>query len=178
MPNGFNLHFPSIYVFVFLRNRLYCLLFIFIFFLDWHKDFMADPKTPVTKEEREKAAHKYNLHPSEYEPYKDDGFGWGDYPKLPDVPQETRSQYYPWDMPEHKKNFGEPLHINYPLWSEDRYGIASKPRFSEPLMYSALAACLTLSFLLYFWFDGKKFVHPISEKQYPNTTRYSFEPAK
>lgn len=47
------------------------------------------------------------MHPSEYQPYPDDGLGFGDYPKLKDEPVESRDPYYPWDMPELKRNFGD-----------------------------------------------------------------------
>lgn len=55
------------------------------------------------------AAKKYNLLPEEYKPYADDGLGFGDYPKLPDASIETRDAYYPYDFPEHKRNFKEPV---------------------------------------------------------------------
>lgn len=78
---------------------------------DNYDDFKPGPK-PKTKEEMEAAAKKYNLHPSEYEPYPDDdGLGRGDYPKLPDIAVEERDPYYPWDSPEHKRNFGEPVRL-------------------------------------------------------------------
>lgn len=47
--------------------------------------------------------------PEEYKPYADDGMGYGDYPKLPDVGVETRDAYYPYDFPEHRRNFNEPV---------------------------------------------------------------------
>jgi NADH dehydrogenase (ubiquinone) 1 beta subcomplex subunit 8 len=40
----------------------------------WNKDFKPGPY-PKTQAEREAAAKKYGLHPSEYEPYPDDGTG-------------------------------------------------------------------------------------------------------
>lgn len=75
---------------------------------DWNKDFKPLPH-PTTEEERIAAAKKYNLLPQEYKPYPDDGTGYGDYPHLPDVPIETRDPYYPYDSPELKRNFGEPV---------------------------------------------------------------------
>lgn len=37
--------------------------------------------------------------------------GYGDYPKLPDTPAEDRSPWEDWDIPELKRNYGEPVSI-------------------------------------------------------------------
>lgn len=37
------------------------------------------------------------------------GAGIGDYPHLPDIPVEQRDINYPYDHPEHRRNFGEPV---------------------------------------------------------------------
>lgn len=49
--------------------------------------------------------------PEEYKPYADDGMGYGDYPKLPDIAVESKDPFYPYDFPEAKRNFGEPVRI-------------------------------------------------------------------
>lgn len=77
---------------------------------DWYKDFKPD-KVPQTEEERLAAAKKYNLLPEDYKQYPDDGMGYGDYPHLPDVPTETKDPYYPYDIPELKRNFQEPVSL-------------------------------------------------------------------
>lgn len=77
-----------------------------ILLIDWNKDWLPD-SYPNTDVEREKAAKKYNLHPKEYKPYADDGFGHGDYPKLPFHGAVTRDPFYPYDNPEYKRNFNE-----------------------------------------------------------------------
>jgi len=64
------------------------------------------PKTP---EERAAAAKKYGLRVEDYEPYPDDGFGYGDYPKLPHVSSEARSPYEDWDEPKYRRNYNEPV---------------------------------------------------------------------
>lgn len=35
------------------------------------------------------------------------GAGIGDYPHLPDVPVEQRDIYYPYDLPDQRRNYGE-----------------------------------------------------------------------
>jgi len=64
------------------------------------------PKTP---EERAAAAKKYNLRVEDYEPYPDDGWGYGDYPKLPLVSATARNPYEDYDIPTVKRNFNEPV---------------------------------------------------------------------
>lgn len=48
----------------------------------------------------------------EYEPYPDDGAGYGDYPKLPLESGDSKDPNYPWDNPELKRNFNEPVLYN------------------------------------------------------------------
>lgn len=86
----------------------------------WNKDFKPAP-FPQTQKEREAAAKKYGIPVEEYQPYPDDGLGFGDYPKLKDQSIELRDPYYAWDYPEHKRNFGEPLHAEHDLYCEERW---------------------------------------------------------
>lgn len=86
----------------------------------WNKDWKPGPY-PQTQAEREAAAKKYGIPIEEYQPYPDDGMGFGDYPKLPDISVERKSVHYPYDYPEAKRNFGEPMHVHADMYSEDRY---------------------------------------------------------
>lgn len=79
-----------------------------LFISVWNKDYKPG-KFPTTEEEKAAAAKKYNLLPEEYKPYADDGAGFGDYPQLPDVAVESRDPYYPYDFPEHKRNWHDPV---------------------------------------------------------------------
>lgn len=85
----------------------------------WNKDFKPAPY-PQTQKEREAAAKKYGVPIEEYEPFPDDGLGYGDYPKLPHKSIELRDPYYPYDYPEHRRNFNEPIDANLDEISEDR----------------------------------------------------------
>ena len=91
----------------------------------WNKDFKPGPY-PVTQKEREVAAKKYGIPIEEYQPYPDDGLGYGDYPQLPNITKDIRDNNYPWDYPEHKRNFNEPIHVNSDLYSEDRWNNCKK----------------------------------------------------
>jgi len=77
---------------------------------DWNRDWKPGPY-PKTPEERAAAAKKYGLRVEDYEPYPDDGTGYGDYPKLPDVSVEGRSPYAVYDEPVYKRNFNEPVRL-------------------------------------------------------------------
>ncbi|KAE8751329.1 hypothetical protein FOCC_FOCC001900 [Frankliniella occidentalis] len=82
-------------------------------------DYMPAPY-PKTEKERLEAAKKYGLLPEEYEPIPDDGFGRGDYPRLPDIGADSKDPWYPWDLPEYRKNYGEVWHIDSDMLGEDR----------------------------------------------------------
>lgn len=49
----------------------------------------------------------------DYDVYPDDGLGYGDYPKLPYASGDYRSGYEDWDIPELKRNFGEPVSLSF-----------------------------------------------------------------
>lgn len=80
-------------------------------------------------------------------------------------------------MPEHKRNFGEPVHIDYQLWSEDRYGTAAPLRYSGPYLAAMFFGGMAFWSLLYYWGYDKKMFRPVMEKQYPKKPQYTFEPA-
>ena len=75
---------------------------------DWNKDWKPGPY-PRTPKERAAAAKKYGLRVEDYEPYPDDGFGYGDYPKLPRISDEAKDPYLPYDTPHNRRFFGEPV---------------------------------------------------------------------
>ena len=64
---------------------------------------------PKTQEEREAAAKKYNMRVEDYEPYPDDGFGWGDFPKIEPVHTEDRDPHADWDFVQDRRNWGQPV---------------------------------------------------------------------
>ncbi|CAI9717638.1 dehydrogenase [ubiquinone] 1 beta subcomplex subunit 8, mitochondrial-like [Octopus vulgaris] len=161
----------------------------------WNHDWQPE-KFPETPEERARAAKKYGLRLEDYEPYPNDGTGLGDYPKLPPVSAEGRNPYMNWDMPELKRNFGEPMHAESNWLTEDRMSpdVIDNLRHSlkvQALVFFgilggvALAAYLTSSIVL----------HPaVMPKQYPfnnlhierggdaadvkPVVHYTFEPAE
>jgi len=86
----------------------------------WNKDWRPGPY-PHTEEEKRAAAKKYGMLREDYEPYPDDGFGYGDYPKLPIVSSDERDSNEAYTQDHLKRNWGEPLHVDADLYGEDRF---------------------------------------------------------
>lgn len=81
------------------------------FISDWNEEFLPGPY-PTTKRERALAAEKYGLSVEEYEPVKDNGLGAGDYPDFRLQSADSKDPFYPWDNPEHKRNYGELVSVH------------------------------------------------------------------
>lgn len=118
------------------------------------------------------------MHPSEYQPYPDDGMGFGDYPKLKDESVERRDPYYPWDMPELKRNFGDPIHIQDNIYSEDRFGTPAPLRWSKSTILACFVGVMGFWFGAYFFLEDYKMFRPVIPPQLPGDGRvhYTFEP--
>ena len=69
--------------------------------------------------------------PEDYEPFPDDGEGVGDYPNLKPSSGDSRSGLVDWDIPEYKRNFGEPLRYNYEMTWETRFDDTSRMVVSD-----------------------------------------------
>ncbi|XP_044262740.1 NADH dehydrogenase [ubiquinone] 1 beta subcomplex subunit 8, mitochondrial [Tribolium madens] len=142
----------------------------------WNKDYKPGPY-PRTEQERLRAAERYGLHPSEYEPYPDDGYGYGDYPKLPDISGDAKDPYYPYDNPELKRNFNEPLHAEFDLMREDRYNVSARLRYPLWFQWVQFLGVMLGSFGIYCLFEQVKMFHPVVPRQYPKDgPHYTFEP--
>lgn len=74
---------------------------------------------PRTKEERERAAKKYNLIPEDYEPYPEEE-ALGDYPMLKAIGNFNRDRYDDFDDPIGYKFYGEVYHRDADLYEWER----------------------------------------------------------
>ncbi|KAF2357033.1 NADH dehydrogenase [ubiquinone] 1 beta subcomplex subunit 8 [Trinorchestia longiramus] len=143
----------------------------------WNDDWKPGPY-PKTEAERVAAARKYGLLPEDYEPYPDDGMGLGDYPKLPVVSAESKDPYEPWDFPEYRRNFGEPLHVDFDMYGLDRV----KYEHTDPLspqgyvlaFFSMVGSILVLAYIF-----QDTLTYEMKPKQWPSSgeKHYTFEPA-
>lgn len=129
------------------------------------------------------------------------GAGSGDYPHLPDVPVEQKDPYYPYDIPELKRNFQEPVSTyNLTTCDDDRWIGFSFPLFQvhaeidfydetrvgtpAPLLipiahqYAIFISVMVGFWVLYVWLEDKKMFCPVVPKQYPDKGKahYTFEP--
>ncbi|XP_020373786.1 NADH dehydrogenase [ubiquinone] 1 beta subcomplex subunit 8, mitochondrial isoform X2 [Rhincodon typus] len=134
------------------------------------KDMLPGPY-PSTPEERAQAAKKYNMRVEDYEPYPDDGMGFGDYPKLPDRSQQERDPWYTWDEPDLRRNWGEPMHWDFDMFIRNR--VDTSP---GPVDWSTMVKTLGgfVGFMLFMFFLGELFpsYQPVAPKQYPYNNLY------
>ncbi|XP_030752548.1 NADH dehydrogenase [ubiquinone] 1 beta subcomplex subunit 8, mitochondrial [Sitophilus oryzae] len=142
----------------------------------WNKDFKPRPY-PHTEEERAKAAARYGIPLAEYKPYADNGSGLGDYPELPLESVENKDPFYPYDIPALKRNFNEPIHVDYETYREDRVNIS--PNLPKPISILVLQflSVMAVSLGLFYFFEDMKMFHPVTPPQKPSDGRvyYTFE---
>merc|ERR1712038_307406 len=90
----------------------------------WNYVWVPDPKTPVTPEEKAKAAAKYGMIPEDYEPYGETEEGLdmdlGDYPKIKPRSCDERPGYINYDYEHMKRDFGEVYHVQQHWWYAQR----------------------------------------------------------
>lgn len=125
---------------------------------------------PRTKEERERAAKKYNLIPEDYEPY-DEFEAYGDYPKLPEIGAFNRDPYEAFDDPWEMRNHGEPMPMHYDLLLWDRFDPQEKekPEWKQfPLIWRFVCFIATPSLVAgWLWFsnNNKMYInHPRKQR--------------
>ncbi|XP_078284421.1 NADH dehydrogenase [ubiquinone] 1 beta subcomplex subunit 8, mitochondrial [Rhinoraja longicauda] len=134
------------------------------------KDMLPGP-FPKTPEERALAAKKYNMRVEDYEPYPDDGMGFGDYPKLPNRSQQERDPWYTWDEPDLRRNWGEPMHWDFDMYIRNRVDTSPSPVDWNTMVKHF---CGFLGFMLFMFYLGEIFpsYQPVAPKQYPYNNLY------
>lgn len=91
---------------------------------------------PRTKEERERAAKKYNLIPEDYEPYPEEE-ALGDYPMLKAIGNFNRDPYDDFDDPVGYKFYGEVYHRDADLYEWERIDPLAHEKPDVPLWQKA-----------------------------------------
>ena len=129
------------------------------------KDMLPGPY-PKTPEERAATTKKYNMGVEDYNPYPDDGMGFGDYPKLPDRSQQERGPWYDWDHPDLRLNWGEWMH-----WDLDTYIRNRVDTSPTPVNWNLVCKHLfrLVAFMLFMFWVGETYPthQPVGPKQYP-----------
>ncbi|XP_011790928.1 NADH dehydrogenase [ubiquinone] 1 beta subcomplex subunit 8, mitochondrial [Piliocolobus tephrosceles] len=134
------------------------------------KDMFPGPY-PRTPEERAAAAKKYNMRVEDYEPYPDEGMGYGDYPKLPDRSQHERDPWYSWDQPDLRLNWGEPMHWHVDMYTRNRVDTSPTP-VSWNVMCMQLFGFLAFMTFMFWVGDVYPVYQPVGPKQYPYNNLY------
>ncbi|XP_046403579.1 NADH dehydrogenase [ubiquinone] 1 beta subcomplex subunit 8, mitochondrial [Ischnura elegans] len=132
----------------------------------WNKDWKPGPY-PQNAEEREAAAKKYGLLPSEYQPYPDDGMGHGDYPYLPPNSTESRDLHYPYDLPELKRNFGDVMNAEADMYGEDRIDASHTPHPSGKVQWAMFLGVFLGFTGIFYFLENYKMFQPALPKSYP-----------
>lgn len=141
----------------------------------WNKDWKPG-KYPTTEEERRAAAKKYGLLPEEYKPIPDDGEGAGDYPGFKPLAADSRDPFYPWDYPEYRRNYGEPLHINENIHGLDRWNVNQRYKYSTAQKTSMFLGVISISYLLMYLGNDACF-NPAAQQHLPapGVKHYTYE---
>ncbi|XP_061490651.1 NADH dehydrogenase [ubiquinone] 1 beta subcomplex subunit 8, mitochondrial [Rhineura floridana] len=137
---------------------------------DIPKDLLPGPY-PKTPEERAAAAKKYNMRVEDYEPYPDDGMGYGDYPKLPDRSQHERDPWYEWDHPDLRRNHGETMHWDFDMFIRTRVD-TSPTVVPWTTMRNYLLGLLGVTAFLLGLGEIFPSYQPVGPKQYPYNDLY------
>jgi len=139
----------------------------------WNQDWRPGPY-PTTPEQRAAAAKKYGLLPEDYEPMDPNkAIAFGDYPKIPEVGMAAKDPYYDYDDQEFRRNFGEPVHMDWDCYTEDRFEPQSKVKgyWPEGLTYRSMRirGFLVIFTILTFYYSTCNVVadYPILPKQWP-----------
>eukprot|EP00088_Acartia_fossae_P025998 TRINITY_DN2676_c0_g1_i1.p1 TRINITY_DN2676_c0_g1~~TRINITY_DN2676_c0_g1_i1.p1 ORF type:complete len:188 (+),score=40.95 TRINITY_DN2676_c0_g1_i1:50-613(+) len=144
----------------------------------WNYLWKPGPVPPTTDSERVAAAKKYGLIVEDYKPIVDREGAAGDYPDLPLVPEAYRSGLYEWDDPHFRRDYGEPLHIDWYIYREIRY----TPHRGRMTMAQMWKYFLTLiGSILGAWYIFEYYVphyqrYHIAMQTYKDGPAYTFEP--
>lgn len=119
---------------------------------------------PKTEEERLHAAEKYGIHPDEYKPLQPHEFA-GDYPDLKAEGYDARDPLYPWDEPDYRRGWNEPLHEDDDMLGADKYTIEGVRQRTDPTAGSIFGVVfiLVVWFVMYYQDEPH---HQLMEKNY------------
>ncbi|CAF0708659.1 unnamed protein product [Brachionus calyciflorus] len=129
------------------------------------KDFKPGPY-PETEAERRAAAKKYGLKPEDYQPYPNDGFGYGDYPNLGRISTDMKSDWGDYDDPYLKRNFGEPIVVTQEQLTAEKVTLRPQRVSFSNIIFWFLFGSVTYIGLHYLMWDYKCYI-PLAPKQYP-----------
>ncbi|CAH8545907.1 unnamed protein product [Schistosoma turkestanicum] len=138
---------------------------------------------PCTKAEREAAAKRYNLLPSDYKPFEDDGLAPGDYFYVEPYNVKSCDPWEPYDFPTERRYYNDPLPFNAQKYSATGYDPEAMKEILNGhsqwyMLLKTFAPLFVLGFLMYI---GQRYCYfyPLKAKQYPwaedEKNHYTFE---
>lgn len=133
---------------------------------------------PRTKEERDRAARKYNLIPEDYEPHDYDD-ALGDYPKLKPVGAFNRDPYDDFDDIQAHRYHGEVYHVDADLYSWERIDpLAAEKNNVSIWLQLAIFIGLIVSLPTIHWLMHRYKItinHPVKQRSpFPGRVMYEF----
>nr|CAX71322.1 NADH dehydrogenase (ubiquinone) 1 beta subcomplex 8 [Schistosoma japonicum] len=151
----------------------------------YHIEWKPKPY-PCTKAEREAAAKRYNLLPSDYKPFEGDGLAPGDYFCVEPYNVNNCDPWEPYDFPLERRNFSEPVQFNAHMYSAAGCDPEYSKRYQRGtsvwwVLLKIFAPLFVIGGLLYV---GQMYCYilPLKAKQYPyatdNNMHYTFERAE
>jgi hypothetical protein len=90
----------------------------------------------------------------------DDGTGYGDYPNLPMIGAESRDPNALYDIPELKRNYGEPMPVHSDMIGEDRWNYGQRLRYPIGEMFWTYVGCMSTLAVLFLIGEHIRF-HPV-----------------
>lgn len=135
---------------------------------------MPGPR-PETAEERASAAKKYGMLPEDYEPYPEDDC-YGDYPKLPFVSNGSKDAFEDYDIPNLRRNFGEPMMVDADILVEEKL-ITPRMKYSFTFMILFVVGSIGGLYVLHLIARPYKHYLPVMPKQLvgDGNKHYTFE---
>ena len=100
--------------------------------------------------------------PDDYQPYPDDGLGFGDYPNLGRISTDMKSDWGDYDDPFLKRNFGEPVVVTQEQITAEKVTLRhQRVSFPNILLWFFIGSFTYIGIHYYFW-NYKCFVPIVS----------------
>jgi len=136
---------------------------------------------PETDDERRAAAKKYGMIYEDYKPSNEPDTMMGDYPQLPVEPAHEKNALYEWDLPEYRRNYGEPLHEEWWQYQEIRLSPMTKYRYTRSQMYATQFGFFVFLYIFHKLTDGDYWIPRLTQQRMEfqlakDGPHYTFEP--
>ncbi len=93
--------------------------------------------------------------------------GIGDYPKIKPSSGDSRSAFIDWDMPDEKRNYGEPLKYDWDFTTEARFDDTSRMVYTDAQLWAAFLVWILILFGPLVLFKDVMWFMPQCAKQVP-----------